>query len=86
MPGASGRLYRATAEQTGDAQFASVLDDLEAVLVEVARRQDHLSPADLTELRTRIREDALLFKVRAVSTELHDRQQTWRAAGGHAQD
>lgn len=75
---ASGRLYRATAEQTGDVQFASVLDDLESVLVEVARRSGRMQPGDVSSLRTRIRDDALLFKVRAVTTEIHDRQQTWR--------
>jgi len=74
---ASGRLYRATAEETGDVQFAGVLDDLESVLVEVAR-SGRMQPEDMTSLRARIRDDALLFKVRAVATEIRDRQQTWR--------
>lgn len=74
---ASGRLYRATAEQTGDTQVTSVLDDLESVLVEVARRSNRMPQRDRASLRARIRDDALLFKVRAVSTEIHERQQLW---------
>jgi hypothetical protein len=71
---ASGRLYRVTARQTGDLQFAQMLEDLESVLVEVARGPDTMSPDDLKSLRTRIQNEGLLFKVRAVTNEIHDRQ------------
>lgn len=72
---ASGRLYRATAEQTGNRLVTDVLDDLEPVLVEVARSPERLNPKDLTVLRTRIDHEALLFKVRAVTQEIRERQQ-----------
>jgi hypothetical protein len=71
---ASGRLYRETARQTGDWQLADVLDDLEGVLVEVARSPDVMSAIDLTSMRARIDDDNLLFKVRAATTDIHDRQ------------
>jgi hypothetical protein len=67
-------LYRVTARQTGDLQFAQMLEDLESVLVEVARGPDTMSPDDLKSLRTRIQNEGLLFKVRAVTNEIHDRQ------------
>lgn len=71
---ASGRLYRVTAEQSGDLQLARMLDDLESVLVEVARSPDHIARRDSDSLRTRIDDQSLLFKVRAVSNEIHERQ------------
>lgn len=72
---ASGRLYRATAEQTGNHLVADMLDDLEPVLVEVARGPDKLASRDLSSLRTRIDNEALLFKVRAATQEIRERQQ-----------
>jgi Putative zinc-finger len=71
---ASGRLYRATAQQTGDLQMAQMLDDLESVLVELARSPEHLDQADIASMRARIDDDGLLFKVRAVTNEVHVRQ------------
>jgi hypothetical protein len=72
----SGRLYRQTARQNGDVQFAQLLDDLEGVLVEVARGPEQVDRQDFESLRARIDDDGLLFKVRAVTTEVRDRQHT----------
>jgi hypothetical protein len=68
----SGRLYRQTARQTGDLHFANMLDDLEGVLVEVAAAP--VERTDVDFLREQIEDDALLFKVRAVATEIRGRQ------------
>jgi anti-sigma factor RsiW len=70
---ASGRLYRETARQTGDPQLANVLDDLESVLVEVARSPDTVSPREVDAWRAHIQDDGLLFKVRAVSENVQTR-------------
>ncbi len=72
----SSRLYRQTATHTGNVELAAMLEDLERVLVEVARAPQDLKPHDLTALRTRIEEDNLLFKVRVVNDEVRRRQQT----------
>lgn len=69
----AGRLYRATAEYTGNFALVSMLDDLETVLVEVARSPAPIDPQSRQWLRTRIEEDGLLFKVRAVSNDLRER-------------
>lgn len=69
----AGRLYRATAEYTGNHALVSMLDDLETVLVEVARSPERIEPRDRQWLRSRIEEDSLLFKVRAVSNDLRER-------------
>jgi hypothetical protein len=70
----SGRLYRVTARQNGDMQFARMLDDLEPVLVDVAHAPDRITRNDLQSLRARIDDASLLFKVRALSNEIRDRE------------
>ncbi len=72
----SGRLYRQTATHTGNVHLAAMLEDLEAVLVEIARSPRALKAQDVTALRTRIEEDDLLFKVRVVTDEIRERQKT----------
>jgi anti-sigma factor RsiW len=73
---ASGRLYRQTVHQAGDTRFVDVLDDLEGVLVEVARSPDTVNRRDLEFLRERIEHDALLFRVRAATSDIEGRQMT----------
>jgi hypothetical protein len=72
---ASGRLYRITAEQIGKKHLAAMLDELEPVLTEVARSSERVNRNDLKSLRSQIDGESLLFKVRAVSNEIRERQQ-----------
>ena len=71
---AANRLYRQTAATTGDAAMASVLDELERTLIDIAASPSTLSQADFDEVRQRIEAKGLLFKVRVVSSEVRDRQ------------
>jgi hypothetical protein len=68
------RLYRATAVDNGKFRLAEMLEDLESVLVEIARSPDQMDPSDLRWLRAGIEDDNLLFKVRAVSQQIQDRR------------
>jgi hypothetical protein len=68
-----GRLYRLTAESAGHPRLVQVLDELEPVLVEVARGPQRRTSNDRAWLRARIEEDALLFKVRAATNDIRDR-------------
>ena len=70
---AAGRLYRQTAEYTGHQALVRMLEDLEPVLVEVARGPDRIDDRDRQWLRHRIDDDNLLFKVRAVSNDVRGR-------------
>jgi len=72
----SSRLYRLTAQQNGDVRLAQMLEDLESALVEIARSPEHVTRRDFDSLRARIDDDNLLFKVRAVSQQIHDRQRS----------
>jgi hypothetical protein len=68
----AGRLYRQSAEFAGRPAVVRVLDDLEPVLVELARSPDRMGDQQREWLRARITDDNLLFKVRAMSTDLRD--------------
>jgi len=70
----ANRLYRETAKQDGDAALASVLDDLERVLTDVAHSPDEITPARLETLQKRIEAHGILFKVRVVGKELQEKQ------------
>jgi len=70
----ANRLYRQTAASTGDAAMASVLDELERVLVDIAASPSTVSQEDLDSVRRRIDSKELLFKVRVVSAQVRDRQ------------
>jgi hypothetical protein len=69
------RLYRQTAMQEGDAGLASVLDDLERVLLDVAHSPDEVTPAQLEAIQRKIEARGILFKVRVVNKELQQRQE-----------
>ncbi len=70
---ATNRIYRQTAAKQGDARIASLLADLEPILVELSHA-DKLSPEELTSLQKRIDSKGLLFKVRVVSAETSGRE------------
>ena len=74
------RMYRQTALQQGDTGLASVLDDLERVLVDVAHSPDEVTPAQLESIQKRIEAHGILFKVRVVGKELQRRQDDMNTA------
>ncbi|HTF23241.1 MAG TPA: hypothetical protein VK937_04905 [Candidatus Limnocylindria bacterium] len=69
------RLYRQTALQEGDAGLASVLDELERVLLDVAHSPEEVTPAQLEAIQKKIAGRGILFKVRVVNKELQQRQE-----------
>jgi hypothetical protein len=69
------RLYRRTALQEGDAGLASVLDELERVLLDVAHSPQEVTPAQLEAIQKKIEGRGILFKVRVVNKELQQRQE-----------
>jgi hypothetical protein len=71
---ASNRIYRQTAEQHGDDRLASLLSDLEPVLLEIAHSDGKLSPEKAASLQKRIDSKGLLFKVRVISAQTSGRE------------
>jgi hypothetical protein len=72
----SGRLFRVTAHHQGDVRLARVLEDIEPVLVDLARSPEQVDRRSFESLRLRIEDEALLFKVRTAANEVRDRQQS----------
>lgn len=67
---ASNRIYRQTAVRRGETRIASLLSDLEPVLVELSHAGSTLSPDEIATLQKRIDSKGLLFKVRVVSAQV----------------
>jgi len=71
---AANRLYRQSASQAGEASLASVLDELERVLIEIANQPPDVTRGELREIRRRIDEEDLLFKIRVLSSQVRSRE------------
>ena len=66
----TNRLYRVSAQQTGNTAIAPVLDELERVLVEIANAPPDPTSGDLKEIRRRIQSQDLLFKIHVVKSNV----------------
>ncbi len=66
----ANRLYRQAARNQGHRRTVALLDDLELLLLEVAHASDLISPQELANIRRRLDEGDLLFKVQVVGASL----------------
>lgn len=71
---AAGRVYRQTADVLGEATTSELLEDLERVLVDVANSSPETAPEELRDVRARIDEQDLVFRLRVAGAELQRRQ------------
>ena len=69
----AGRLYRQTAQYAGRHRLVQMLDELEPLLTEVARGPERMAGPERQWLRSKIDDDALLFKVRAAASDIRER-------------
>jgi hypothetical protein len=69
------RLYRQTAQYTGQTAVASVLEELERVLLDIAHTPSEVSPGQLEYLRQRLQSEGILFKIRVLSSNVRTQQQ-----------
>jgi hypothetical protein len=77
------RLYRQTAARTGDTAVESVLDDVDRVLMDIARGPSELSPAELDTVRRRLEAEGILLKIRLLGSAVrnHEGPEAQPAAG-----
>lgn len=71
---AASRLYRQAAVRANEPAVASVLDDLERVLVEIAHSPQPASSDEIGRLRQRIESKGLLLKVRVIGSQVREKQ------------
>jgi hypothetical protein len=67
---AANRLYRDSAERSGDPALASALEHLERVLVELSNQPDGFDAADILRLQKEMNTDGLLFEVRVLRAKV----------------
>ncbi len=70
------RLYRQTALKSGDATLASILDELERVLLDVAHSPNQLTAVQFEKIRGRLESQGILFKVRVAGSEMRRREKS----------
>ncbi|HET6372404.1 MAG TPA: hypothetical protein VFG76_03805 [Candidatus Polarisedimenticolia bacterium] len=73
---AANRIFRQTVAEAGDAGMSGLLDDLERVLMTVAHGPEELTGAELQEIRQRIEQKGLLFKIRVLGSQANEREKT----------
>lgn len=67
---AANRLYRQSARNGGRPRIASLLDELEPLLLEIAHGPSEAPAAEIEDLRARIEDQSILFKMRVASQRL----------------
>lgn len=73
---AANRLYRQTAAAGGDLAISVVLEELERVLLDVARGPSELAPDALRTVQNRIREKGILLKIRVIDSVVEERKKS----------
>jgi transcription initiation factor TFIIIB Brf1 subunit/transcription initiation factor TFIIB len=63
---ASNRLYRTTAADRGEENVATLLDELEPVLMQIAHAPSQVSEEELLSMQKRVETKGLVFKLRVV--------------------
>jgi hypothetical protein len=81
----SNRLYEQASQQTGDAEVQNILNALEPVLLEIAHSPDEISSQQFQQIQERIRNAGILFKVRVVSSDVHDKERSLARKSGQGQ-
>jgi hypothetical protein len=72
----SNRLFRQTANSTGNARTADLLDDLERVLIEIAHSPSKVSAGELENIKREIEDRGILFKVKVFGSQLAGERRT----------
>jgi len=69
----ANRIYRQSAMLAGDTRLASLLDEIESILLEISHTDDGASARQIDSIRKRIDERGLVFKLRVAGEELKQR-------------
>ena len=72
----ANRLYRQSVRGAGSPAIASLLDDLEPVLLDIVHSPSALTADEFHTLRARIEDRSLVFKLRVTGADVRARQRT----------
>jgi ElaB/YqjD/DUF883 family membrane-anchored ribosome-binding protein len=73
---ASNRLYRTTATNRGEEDVATLLDELEPVLLQLAHAPSEVSADELRHMQKRVESKGLVFKLRVVRADVNRESRT----------
>ena len=76
------RLYRQTATSTGDARIASLLDQLERVLIDIRNSPSQVTPEELAGFQQRLESEGILFKIRVLGSHVRNQEPPVAPAAG----
>jgi hypothetical protein len=71
---AENRIYRQSSLRSGEVGIASILEDLERILLEIANSPSRISSAELAEIRQRIEAQGIIFKLRIIGSSIRQKQ------------
>ena len=71
----SNRLYRRTALDRGEESVATLLDELEPILLQIAHAPDQMSADELRRIQKRVEAKGLVFKLRVVRNDTRTGEQ-----------
>jgi hypothetical protein len=60
---------------------ASVLDDLDRVLLDIAHSPSKISPTELEKLRHRLEAEGILFKIRVLGSNVRNQEEPAKLEG-----
>jgi hypothetical protein len=69
------RLYRQTAEHTGNSAVAGTLDEIDRVLLDIARGPSEVSRTELEGLQQRLKAEGILFKIRVLGSKVRTQEE-----------
>lgn len=75
------RLYRQTAEHTGDRAIGGLLEELDRVLLDITHAPSKLSPGELEGMRQRLEAKGILFKIRVMGSNVRNQEEPGGAGG-----
>jgi hypothetical protein len=76
------RLYRQTAEHTGNKAVSNVLEELDRVLLDIAHGPSEVSASELNDLRQKLRAEGILFKIRVLGSNVRTQEKERPSAAG----
>jgi hypothetical protein len=79
---AAGRIYRSSASAAGETGLELLLDELERILTDIAHAPPEITREELHAIQKRIEDRGILLKIRAIGTQVRQREKERRTDTG----
>ena len=79
---AAGRIYRNSAARAGETGIEVLLDELERILTDIAHAPSEITHDELAAIQKRIEDRGILLKIRAIGSQVRQREKERRTDAG----